>query len=419
MSGHTRHLGLMLGLALGVAGAGGCSDSNDDDDGQASGGRGAQTGGMSTGGGSSGSANGGSSRGGSTLGTGGADGSEGGAGAQGGADGEDAGESVIGDRRIPYTPASDAEFAAFFVEHHRMAIDMANVEIAKGASANVKVLATSIRDTQTAEVRVLEAAQMALGIVIPRPAADPHMEADMAMMHAMSGAELDAMFLQDMIAHHAAGLAPAHRAMPHLARPELQQLAMSLFSAQANEIGTMKTLLVAMGVDDPGQDLAPAAAGRADFGLRGDRRVPLTPDDLTFIDFFVPHHRMAIDMAELAIALGGAEVKQMATMMRDAQTQEVEAMLAVRLEIAGSDAVPAPPHDVMMMAEMERMKELSGAAFDQRFLEEMIPHHAAGIPTAHRARPHLENPTLDQLAADIFNAQAREVGEMETLLESQ
>ena len=93
-------------------------------------------------------------------------------------------------------------------------------------------------------------------------------------------------------------------------------------------------------------------------------------------------------------------------------------MLAVRLEVAGSSAVPAPPHDAVMMAEMEQMKQLSGAAFDQRFLEEMIPHHAAGIPTAHRAHPHLESPVLEKLAADIFNAQAREVGEMEAMLES-
>jgi uncharacterized protein (DUF305 family) len=324
----------------------------------------------------------------------------------------------VGDRRIPYTPAGDAEFAAFFAEHHQMAIDMAKIEIAKGSSADVKALATRIRDAQTAELAILEAAKTALGVVVPPAPADPHTEADMAMMPSMSGAALDQMFLTDMIAHHAAGLAPAQRAEANLVRADLKQLAMDIFTAQATEIGTMKTMLVSMGVDDPGADLAADAVGRADFGLSGDRRIPLTPDDLTFIDFFVPHHRMAIEMAELAIANGSASVKQMATMMRDTQRVEVDAMLAVRLEITGSVAVPEPPHDPVMMTHMEHMKNLSGAALDQMFLEQMIPHHAAGIPTAHRANPHVQRAELKKLAGDIFNAQAREVGEMESMLEA-
>ncbi|HET9931060.1 MAG TPA: DUF305 domain-containing protein, partial [Polyangiaceae bacterium] len=254
--------------------------------------------------------------------------------------------------------------------------------------------------------------------IVPPAPADPHTHADMTMMQTMSGSELDQMFLIDMIAHHAAGLAPAQRAQSLLVRADLKQLAMSIFSAQAAEIGTMKTMLVSMGVDDPGADLATDVAGRADFGLAGDRRVPLTPGDLTFIDFFVPHHKMAIEMAKLAIANGSADVKQMATMMRDTQQQEVDIMLAVRLELAGSATVPEPPRDPMMMAHMEHMKTLSGASLDQMLLEQMIPHHAAGIPTAHRANPHIQRPELKKLASDIFNAQAREIGEMETMLEA-
>lgn len=401
---------LVLSLfAGGTLGVGGCSDSNGDA--SSSGGTG----------GSSQTGKGGTSSGGRSATSGGnhATGGVGEAGEHaGGAGGEDAGESVVGDRRIPYTPANDAEFAAFFAEHHQMAIDMAKIEIAQGNSADVKALATSIRDTQTTELAILEAAKTALGVVVPPAPADPHTEADMAMMHTMSGAQLDQMFLTDMIAHHAAGLAPAQRGQANLLRTDLKQLAMDIFSAQATEIGTMKAMLVSLGVDDPGADLAADAAGRVDYGLTGDRRIPLTPNDLTFIDFFVPHHRMAIEMAELAIANGSAHVKQMATMMRDSQQGEVDTMLAVRLEIAGSATVPEPPHDPIMMAHMEHMKALAGAELDQMFLEQMIPHHAAGIPSAHRANPHLERAELKKLASDIFNAQAREIGEMESMLEA-
>lgn len=407
--GAAQHFGLLIGLlASGVVVLPGCSDSKDGSSSMAG------TGGIQSEKGGAGGAR--SMTGGATA--AGAGGNAQAGEESGGGGDEDVGERYVGDRRIPYTPANDAEFAAFFAEHHEMAIGMARMEIAQGADADTIALATSIRDTQTAELAILAAAESALGVEVATAPADPHGDADLAMMQTISGAELDRMFLVEMIAHHAAGLAPAERAQANLQRSDLQQLARDIFSAQATEIGTMKGLLTAMGVDDQGQDLASDSPARADVGLTGDRRIPLTPDDLAFIDFFVPHHQMAIQMAELAIANGSDDIKRMATMMRDAQQEEVDTMLAVRLELAGSRTVPPPPDDPVMMAHLEHMQTLSGAALDQMFLEQMIPHHAAGIPTAHRANPHLERTELKKLAKDIFNAQAREVGEMETMLES-
>jgi uncharacterized protein (DUF305 family) len=223
-----------------------------------------------------------------------------------------------------------------------------------------------------------------------------------------------------MIEHHAAGLAPAHRSMAKLERSELKELAAQIFDAQAEEIGVMKEMLSDMGETDAGEDLAPGTTNRPDFGLHGDRRIPLTPDDVAFIDFFVPHHEMAIAMAEEQIARGAdTELKDMAQSMRDTQQAEIDTMLAVRVEVAGSDVVPTPPHDPHMMAEMEQMEQLSGAELDRVFLEEMIPHHAAGLPSAHRAKPHVTAPELQKLADDIYNAQAEEIGAMHHMLHSE
>jgi uncharacterized protein (DUF305 family) len=385
-------------LALGMQALGGCSDSDDDN---------AATGGV---GGSAHSGKGGGGA--ATVGHGGAAGQAG----DGGAPGEDDGDSPVGDRRIPYTPADDAAFVAFFTEHHQMALDMALLEKTSGSAKEVKDLAAHMFETQTVELALLEVAKDTLGSAMPAAPSDPHAEADMAKMRSLTGVELDVMFLIDMIAHHAAGLAPAHRAHDKIQRADLKQLAADIFHAQAEEIGKMKEILTSLGNHEAGQDWADADADRVDFGLVGDRRIPLTPVDLTFIDFFVPHHQMAIEMAELAIDKGGDEVKQMATTMRASQQQEVETMLTVRLAIAGSAAVPKPPKDALMMAEMAHMRELSGDEFDRMFLTEMIPHHAAGLPPAHRAKPHLESPELQQMSMDIFDAQAREVGEMEEML---
>jgi uncharacterized protein (DUF305 family) len=331
-----------------------------------------------------------------------------------------AGAAPVGDRRNPYTPMSDVEFAAFFADHHHMAIEMADWEAAHGASAEIKAMAASMSKTQTAELKILEDALAALQETVAPQPPDAHIEAEMAEMKKMSGASLDEMFLLDMIPHHAAGLAPAHRAIPHLQRAELVTLAHDIFTAQATEIGMMRKMLNDMGVTKAGEDMAPAAAGRADFGLVGDLRIPLTPDsDLTFIDFFVPHHRAAIEMANEAIARGAsADVKAMATMMRDAQTAEVKTMTAARRALTGSAEPDEPAHDQHMMDDMAAMHDMSGAELDQMFLKEMIPHHAAALPTSHRANPHLTRPELKTLAAQMFVAQGEEIGEMSSMLET-
>jgi uncharacterized protein (DUF305 family) len=394
----------------------GCSD--DDSDQVGDGGEPAQNGGASSGG-TAGHSTGGTHTAGTH--TGGASGDAGNASAMGGFGGDAAAEAfaVEGDRRIPYTPTNDLEFVEFFIMHHQMAIDMAEHEVLHGSAADVKAMAQAVIDTQTAELETLMTIREQLDGEIAPPPEDPHAVAEMEAMEGMTGAELDAMFLLEMIPHHASGLGPAHRALPFLENTTLKQMAADIIATQAKEIGELRARLREEGVMGAGEDQAPATAGRPDFGLEGDRRVPLTPeDDVTFIDFFVPHHQMAIEMADHVIAHGSdATVKAMATTMKETQTSEVELMLGKREEIAGSaepEPMPADPH---AMAEMAEMMQLEGAELDEMFLQEMIVHHSTALPTSHRAKPHVMDAELRELADAMFDDQAREVGEMQEMLE--
>lgn len=51
------------------------------------------------------------------------------------------------------------------------------------------------------------------------------------------------------------------------------------------------------------------------------------------------------------------------------------------------------------------------------FLLEMIPHHAGGLPPAHRGRLHVQE-CLSDLADAIYTNQSKEIGEMITILEA-
>lgn len=160
-------------------------------------------------------------------------------------------------------------------------------------------------------------------------------------------------------------------------------------------------------------------AGEGDAALVGDRRVPYTPpNDVGFIDFFVPHHQMAIEMANMVIDRGRpGNVRDLARQIRDTQAEEITKMKSARQMLTGSAESPPVPPDAHAEGDMARMMSVSGAELERLFLLEMIPHHAAGLPPAHRARPFLVRSDMQQLRQDIFDAQSREIGEMEMMLE--
>jgi uncharacterized protein (DUF305 family) len=419
-------------LALSGVSASGCSD-DDDDTSMGMGTVRPGTGGTGTGGsstGTGGSSSGSSGAGGSTggSGAGGASGSASNTGGSGGTSASDAGTAppardtapLVGDRRIPFSPDNDVEFAQFFAEHHRMAIEMSEHVVERGENAAVQSLAERIISQQTQELEVLEAVLAGAGSAMP-PAMpdDPHVEAEMAFMETLSGAELDEMFLLDMIPHHASGLPPAHRAPSQLEREELRTMANDIFEAQSTEIGEMRTLLAELGIMEAGEDRGATADERPDFGLQGDRRVPLTPRDWEFVDFFISHHEMAVVMAEHELENGdNEEVIAMAQSMRDAQTEELETLRRIRTELAGSAGPPSMPADPHADPEMMEMLSTTGAELDRMFLTEMIPHHASGLPTAHRATPHVQNEELRTLADEMYQAQSEEIGEMKELLDA-
>ncbi|HKU38777.1 MAG TPA: DUF305 domain-containing protein [Polyangiales bacterium] len=323
--------------------------------------------------------------------------------------------SALGDRRVPFAPASDRAFIEFFVGHHEMAVHMAEHEVMHGENAEIQAMAQHMIDAQSAEIDSMKAieAQLSDPKVTATPD-DPHEAADMDHMTMLQGAELDAMFLTEMIAHHASALPVAHRSLATLRNAELKSLARGMVSMQATEIGELQAWRERLGVKGAGEDLAQGQADRADMGMTGDRRIPLTPaNDADFIAFFLPHHQMAVQMAQMQMMHGAsAEIRSMAERMRDAQTAEIQQMRAL-----SKSADTAPPQDDHMHGEMKMMMQMRGSELDHMFVSEMVQHHAAGIPTAHRAKPHVQNAELRAMADNIFESQSREVGEMQHMLD--
>jgi uncharacterized protein (DUF305 family) len=144
-----------------------------------------------------------------------------------------------------------------------------------------------------------------------------------------------------------------------------------------------------------------------------DERAPFIPDnDIDLIDALVPHHEMALMMAEMEIAEGAnPEVVALAQRMRDMQMQEIAELRAMREEITGCDSVP-PLRDRHGDADMAELQAASGVELDRLFLEHMIPHHASAINFSHNALPNLTREDLREMAMSVVENQSAEIAEM-------
>ncbi|MBN9523421.1 DUF305 domain-containing protein [bacterium] len=147
----------------------------------------------------------------------------------------------------PYTPRTDADFIEALVPHHLDALEMARVEVERGTRPEVRAIAEGMIADQTREIALMIAEYRDLTgrSRVPPPPTDRHMRNDMALLDRATGAAVDAVFLEQMIPHHAGALVLAHRALPYLRRQALRDLAQNVQNAQAAEIGEMQELKVA------------------------------------------------------------------------------------------------------------------------------------------------------------------------------
>lgn len=163
---------------------------------------------------------------------------------------------------------------------------------------------------------------------------------------------------------------------------------------------------------DPHADHAPASPAAA----------PADPD-LAFLDGMIPHHEEAVAMARLAPERAGSdEVRALAAQILAAQQPEIDTLRAWRARwFADAPASGSPtPHDAhgaMAPMDLDALRGASGEAFDRAFLRQMIRHHEGAIPMAASAARQAQRPEVRALARRIVLDQAREIAEMQALLD--
>lgn len=150
--------------------------------------------------------------------------------------------------------------------------------------------------------------------------------------------------------------------------------------------------------------------------------------DVTFAKGMIPHHRQAVEMADLAPDRAqSAEVKKLAADIKKAQAPEIE-KLSGWLTSWG-EAVPAEGamdhsmhggmegmEGMMSAEEMTALENASGKAFDTAFMEMMIKHHEGAVEMAKTEQADGAHTPARKMAADIIASQSAEIEQMKKLL---
>jgi uncharacterized protein (DUF305 family) len=184
----------------------------------------------------------------------------------------------------------------------------------------------------------------------------------------------------------------------------------------------------------------PASPAAADPGGPDPAPDPAVAElERNFLTGMIPHHRGAVQMAELAVQKATRpELRRLAQRMIDEQRSEIDTMTHWLRDWYGMEA-PAGTSmpmgmmseagmemmhqmmDGMMPDEMARMRALetkSGADFDVEFMSAMVDHHAMAVMMAAPVLIGGHHADLYTLAENVVISQGEEIKQLDEWLEA-
>ncbi|WP_455835289.1 DUF305 domain-containing protein [Pseudarthrobacter siccitolerans] len=144
--------------------------------------------------------------------------------------------------------------------------------------------------------------------------------------------------------------------------------------------------------------------------------------DIMFAQMMIPHHAQAVEMSDIVLAKPDlpADVKALATRIKDAQAPEIETMTGwLKNWNVPTMAADHSGHGMSGMVDAEglsKLKAAQGTEAARLFMEQMTGHHEGAVEMANDEIDGGKNPEAVQLARDIVTAQESEIAEMKKLL---
>ncbi|HEY9368165.1 DUF305 domain-containing protein [Streptomyces sp.] len=191
--------------------------------------------------------------------------------------------------------------------------------------------------------------------------------------------------------------------------------------------GAAAVVLAACGADadsstgHKGHGTTSAAPSASASAPQGDHNAA----DVAFAQGMIPHHRQAVEMADLAPTRAeSATVKKLAADIKKAQDPEIKTLsgwlTSWREQVPAAGAMDHSAHGagggMMTMEQMDQLKNASGKAFDTAFMELMIKHHEGAVEMAKTEQATGAFPDAKTMAQAIITSQSAEIAQMNKLL---
>ncbi|MGB9979545.1 DUF305 domain-containing protein [Methanobacterium sp.] len=135
--------------------------------------------------------------------------------------------------------------------------------------------------------------------------------------------------------------------------------------------------------------------------------------DKHFIEHMVPHHKEAVQMANIAsYNAEHREIKKLARNIKSTQSKEIREMNQWYKKWYGTN-VPTSSMKMMGMKNQTNLNKLKTAKpFDKEFIKQMIPHHQMAIMMAQMAIKNSKQPQIRNFAKSVIKTQSAEIKEM-------
>lgn len=156
----------------------------------------------------------------------------------------------IGSRTSASEPAPERTTASFeirfmtdMIDHHMMAVMMAEQCVDKMVHPELQQMCTEIIAAQSAEIAELQAWLLDWYGITHEPEMTPGAERQMDRLAALDGAEFEIAFMQEMIRHHLSAVREGGMCLAKAYHPELIDLCEGILASQTAEVAQMEQWL--------------------------------------------------------------------------------------------------------------------------------------------------------------------------------
>lgn len=143
----------------------------------------------------------------------------------------------------PSTANFEIRFMTGMIDHHQMAVEMAEICLSKAVHEELRSMCQNIIATQSAEIQEMQSwLQQWYGITY-EPTMKPGDQKMLERLASLSGAEFEIAFMEMMIKHHEGAIKEARHCLDKAAHAELRELCENIIATQSAEIQQMRTWL--------------------------------------------------------------------------------------------------------------------------------------------------------------------------------